>query len=390
MKRANDMLQRAKLFTMAAWLLMFLANVPWAVGEDHPQVPLLEDGDMIQVPVQAFGKTLYFIVDTGFAVSAIDAQYEPYLGEQIDTYTAVSPLGTKKDVAIFQCPDISLAGEPLALNEIVGLDLQMMSRITGRPCDGVLGMDWFEKNIVSIDFDHKTFTLDPEIPTIVSNTFVPVQLEESNRYYFMKAVVNGGKNLNLMIDTGDSGSVSLNQTAWRDVFSTNEMKTAAATVADAVNRVAQTRIGVLGQVAVQVLTYTNLHATLIQNTDQPSRLGLRFFQRHNVTFDFAGRMLYLQPGQQYTAADVEDMSGLHLLRIGGATTVYSVDEASPAAAQGVLANDIIERVNDQPAASLSLQAIREILRSADGARVSLQLRRGDRQLDAGLVLKQTI
>ena len=390
MERTDNMLQRVKIFTVTAWLLVFLPNIMRAGGEDYPQVPLLQEGDMIQVPVQAFGRTLYFIVDTGFAVSAIDAQYEPYLGEQIDTYTAVSPLGTKKDVAIFQCPEISLAGQPLALNEIVGLDLQMMSRITGRPCDGVLGMDWFEKNIVSIDFDRKTFTLDPEIPATVSNTSVPVALEESNRYYFMKVVVNRDKNLNLMIDTGDSSSMSLNQNAWQEVFSTNEMKTAAATVADAVNQVAQTRIGVLGEVAVQSLEYTNLHATLIQNTDQPSRLGFRFFQRHNVTFDFGGRMLYLQPDQKYSAPDVEDMSGLHLLRSGGVTTVYSVDEDSPAANQGIVANDIIERINDLPSSSLSIQAIREMLRSADGARVGLQLRRGDRLTEVSLVLKQII
>jgi hypothetical protein len=162
------------------------------------------------------------------------------------------------------------------------------------------------------------------------------------------------------------------------------------TVADAVNNVVQTKIGVVRELTVAGLDYTNLHAVFIRHPEHPSRIGIGFFRRHNVTFDFPDDRLYLEPDQNFTAADTEDMSGLHLLRYGDKTVVYSVDEHSPAAAQGVVAQDVVEQVNDQPAASLSMNAIRQVLRSGNGDQVALQLRRGTNLLGIKIVLRKTI
>jgi predicted aspartyl protease len=340
--------------------------------------------------VTAFHQTLYFVIDTGFAISAMDARYAPHLGDPLTTFTAVSPLGTKKNVPIYHGPEMVLAGRPLALEKIAVLDLKMLRLITGQPCDGVLGMDWFARNVVTIDFDHKTFTVTAGPQKNMGPTMVAVPLKPANGFYNVKARVNGDKMLDLMIDTGDNSSLSLNQEDWQEVFSTQQTRTVTATVADAVNQVAQTRIGVVGRVAIQGLQYTNLHAMYILSPDQPSRLGLGFFQRHLVTFDFARRRLYLQPGQNYTTPDLEDMSGLHLLRDGALTTVYSVDSDSPASAAGITAHDTIETINRQPAASLTIQSIRQIFRSGDGDAVALQLRREGRLLAVRMVLKKNL
>jgi hypothetical protein len=51
-----------------------------------------------------------------------------------------------------------------------------------------------------------------------------------------------------------------------------------------------------------------------------------------VTLDFPNRTLYLARGGHFSDADEPDMSGLHLIREGDKTLVYSVDAGSPAAA----------------------------------------------------------
>lgn len=135
------------------------------------------DDDLVEVPVTAFGQTLHFILDTGFAISAIDTQYQSQLGTPIDVYTAVSPLGTQRNVPIYHCPDITLAGRPLGLDKMAGLDLKMLAHITGRPCDGVLGMDWFVKNIVTLDFNHHILTLGGPDPDRMAKNYLPVTLQ---------------------------------------------------------------------------------------------------------------------------------------------------------------------------------------------------------------------
>ena len=193
-----------------------------------------------------------------------------------------------------------------------------------------------------------------------------------------------------MIDTGDNSSISLNSEGWQKVFSTNRTNEVGTTVAGVGDQVAQSKVGVVGQLAIGSLTYTNLHATYIHNPDDPSHLGLGFFRSHYVTFDFANRVLYLEPGKDFSTPDKEDMSGLHLLREGEMIIVYSVDENSPAFADGIRPKDIIESVNGQSASSLTMKAIRRILQSHDGDKVTLRVRRGDDLLDFEFVLKKAI
>jgi hypothetical protein len=50
----------------------------FAADGTYQQVPLFYDGVMIHMLVNAFGKTLYSLVDTGFTMAAIDAKYKSY------------------------------------------------------------------------------------------------------------------------------------------------------------------------------------------------------------------------------------------------------------------------------------------------------------------------
>ena len=370
--------------------MISMPDITRGADETEQQIPLFDDGVMIRVPVNVFGKTLYFLLDTGFTVSAIDSKYKSYLGETTDEYRAESPLGTNNTLQFFHCPDISIAGKSLALEKITCLDLKMGSMISGQPCDGILGMDFFAKNIISIDFDKNVLTIKSTVPEKVKKTFVAVPLKQYDQHYTVETLANHDQLLDLLIDTGDNSSVSLNSEGWQKVFPANQTNEVRITVAGVGNHVAQSKIGVVGQMAIGGLNYTNLHATYIQNPNDPCHLGLGFFRRHNVTFDFANRMLYLEPGQRFSTPDKEDMSGLHLLRDGETTIVYSVDENSPAFDCGIKSKDFIESVNGQKASLLKINAIRLILQSHDGDKVTLQVRRGDDLLDFEFALKNGI
>lgn len=387
----TTMLSATTFSLIATLLIMILTpDITHAADENYQQVPLFDDGVMIRVPVNAFGKTLYFLVDTGFTVSAIDTKYKPYLGEGAGTNRVGSPLEANNVLPVFQCPEISIAGKSLELDKITCLDLKMARLISGQPCDGILGMDFFSKNVVSIDFDKRVFYLYNKVPENVRETFVAVPLKQFYQHYTVEVSVNHTQTLDLMIDTGDNSSISLNSEGWQKVFTTNQTNEVSTIVAGVGNQVAQSKIGVVGQLAIERLTYTNLHATYILNPDDPSHLGLGFFRRHNVTFDFANRVLYLEPGKDFSIPDKEDMSGLHLLREGEMTIVYSVDENSPAFAHGIKPKDFIESVNGQKASSLPIKAIRLILQSRDGDKVTLQVRRGDDLMDFKFALKNAM
>jgi len=251
-------------------------------------------------------------------------------------------------------------------------------------------MDFLAKNVVRIDFDNQSVSLSGEVPYLVKHTYVAIPLKQFNNHYMVEASVNRSSPIDLLVDTGDSSSVSLNPEEWQKAFAGTEATASSATIAGVGNQTAQSKTEVLDKLAIQGLTYTNLHATYIRNPAHPSHLGLGFFRRHIVVLDFPDQMLYLEPGQRFSNPDKEDMSGLHLLRQAETTIVYSVNEGSPAAVQGIKPGDIIDVINGQNTSSLTLRAIRRILKSHDGEHISLQTKRGEDVMSVNITLRQTI
>ncbi len=363
-----------------------------AADQSQRQVALFDDGAMLRVPVNVFGRTLYFLVDTGFTFSAIDRQYTPWLGRNLASFQAENPLGQGCSLPVHPAPEISIAGQPCGLETITTLDLKMARLISGQPCDGILGMDFLAKNIVTLDFDHGTFSLGDEVPPKVDASFEAVPFRPFHQHFLVSVSVNRSKTLELMVDTGDNSSVSLNEAGWKAAFTRGQTPEMTATLAGAGNQVASSRIAVIEQLRVGSLDYLQLHATQIKNPNDVSHLGLGFFRRHAVVFDFPNQRMYLQPGAEFLSPDKEDMSGLHLLRTDGTTFVHSVDDHSPAFQQGIKPNDVILSINGQDARTLSLAATRKMLQSRDGDQVSLLVRQpaGGCGVEITLTLKQKI
>ena len=266
----------------------------------------------------------------------------------------------------------------------------MARLISGQPCDGILGMDFFARQVVELDFDRKACTLLDAVPQRVKDHFIAVPVEPIHQQYQTQALINNQDTLDLMIDTGDTSSLSLNAQAWQELFSLHPAKSYAATVSGVGDHIAQSEIRVVDNLNIQGLVKTNLHAMRIRNPADPSHLGLGYLKRNNVVFDFPEQKMYLQPRQNFSNADKEDMSGLHLLREGDKTVVYSVDPDSPAFNSGIRPRDILTSINGQDSTKLTLRTIRQILKHNLGDAIKLRILREKDSQEFDFVLKQLI
>ncbi len=352
-------------------------------------VSISDDGVTIRVPVHMFGATLNFVLDTGSSFSAVDLKYKPNLREIIALQRSENVLSDNQ-TPIYRCPEILLKGKRLGFSEISCVDLQMLSLVSGEKCDGILGVEFFASNVVCVDFDARVLSVYSTVPDTVKNSAVCVPLKPLYRHYTVEALVNRTWAVNLLVDTGDSSSVSLNPLDWGKVFPKGQDKVVSATVASIENQVTNAMIGRIDLLTLKDYNYTNLYTYSIKNSFGPSHLGLNFFRRHRVTFDFANRTLYLQPGKTFSNPDKHDMSGLHLLRKEGITYVHSVDKDSPASQAGIENHDVIVSLDGRDTASLTMTEIREILQSGELKKVSLQIKRGDKVVRLGFVLRRII
>jgi len=371
------------------FLLMTLVHVT-AAETNRDEVPFSDDGVMIRVPAKVFGKTLYFSVDTGFSRSAIDSRYASLLGAALSTNSAEGPLGKMDEVSLYAAPEISLCGKTLPLKEVLCVDLRMLRWVSGQPCDGILGIDCFSNGVLSLNFNRRTLALRDSVPESIKSNFIAAPLKNTGANFVLPVQVDGTASLELVIDTGDSSSTSLNVAEWNEVFDRPSMNQCTTTLAGIGEQVATSKIGVIPWLSLQSLNYTNLHATYIRNPAESSHVGLGFFRRHNVVFDFPNRTLYLKPNRSFSMPDEEDMSGLHLLRQSGSTKVYSVDEGSPAFEQGIRSQDSLVSINGQDSAALSMDAIRRILHSGNGRKIALEFKRGNDVVDCNIALRKML
>jgi predicted aspartyl protease len=353
-------------------------------------VPIFYDGITLRIPVHLFGKTLYFIVDTGSTISGVDVRYISDLGEPIENAKASTMNVAGPQLTIYPCPDCHVADIPVRLDKIAAMDLSGINTISGSPCDGVLGMDFLRQHVFSIDLDKKTLTVANPAPEGVRDRVVVISLSPfRGRHYAVQAKVNHVP-VEFMIDTGDSGSMSLNAADWRRVFPSGSAKVHTILeggVSSEPVRIAAARIDSMELASNH---YQNLVATLANNPAAPSTLGLKFLRRHIVTFDFVDQTLILRPSLLFTELESADMSGLHIIRQGIDTVIYAVDEGSPAAQVKLAAGDVIESINGKDARSFTLRDIRRALKARDQEKVIIRIRRGDEEGTYELVLRNSL
>jgi S1-C subfamily serine protease len=121
---------------------------------------------------------------------------------------------------------------------------------------------------------------------------------------------------------------------------------------------------------------------------QYNSLGLRYFSRYVVTFDFPDACLYLRQGAHHARPEPGATSGLTLKWESAAPVVDAVRTDGPAARAGLARFDVLVGIDGKEAAEFDHFSLRELLTSEAGRRVKLRVRRGERELDFIVLLAE--
>ena len=116
-------------------------------------------------------------------------------------------------------------------------------------------------------------------------------------------------------------------------------------------------------------------------------LGAYFLRRFKVTLDPTEGIVVLDPGKRFAERDKADKSGLYLLGVDGDWHVGWVEDGGPGDSAGIRPGDSILEADGTPAADLSLEELRELLRSEEGRVIPLKLERSRQEFDVELKLQ---
>ena len=342
------------------------------------EVPLFDDGAILRVPVKMFGQTLYFVLDTGTSVSALDVSFREKLGSPMSEVVNGVSAALEKKLILYKCPDFSVGDTRANLKQITSVDLSTVRKVSGERCDGILAMDFLTNNVISLNFDSRILKIATEVSGATKRESVALPLTQvSNKQVTIDAMVNLIIPLKLVIDTGESWAMALNQDDWKAVFPAGARKDGASTKSAMLGvGTVSVPIARIDSLEIGPNRYAGVLCSFNAMRESRSHVGLAFLRRHFVTLNFPNRTLYLARGGHFSDVDEPDMSGLHLIREGDQTLVYSVDANSAAADVGIQAGDILLSINSQNVAQMKMKDVRERFKTKDGDKVAVEFTRG--------------
>ena len=262
------------------------------------------------------------------------------------------------------------------------MDLSDLRRVTGYDIKGILGMDFLQHHVVRLDFDRGKLSFltspGPQAGSAVPIKFVQTRLPSITVKFGTK------RREQALLDTGADSSGAIGRQLFDELRKSEELQVcgeALFSTASGVTRLQEAKVAGLKLGKFR-------HNSLFMAESDHTLLGLGYLSRYVVTFDFPGRVMYLQQGARFAVLDKHDLSGLHLLRVDGKAVVHLVDPRSPAALAGLSSGDIIQEIDGEKAQPLDMYTIRRML-SLPGKQRQLIVQRGSESRRSVLSLAES-
>jgi hypothetical protein len=347
------------------------------------QFPIENDGGPLLLPVALDGKSYFFLIDTGSPINIYDESLRSHLGPaQKRAVTANQGRGPTQ-LPLYSAPNAKAGRLSLKTHWPVScVDLSTVSSFVGREVHGIIGMAFLKDHIMGIDFDKQTLSFYSSVPD-QSGSLVPIFYATRTPVPFISGVIDGMGPTKFLIDTGEGGFGSgglgareFNLLAERGSLSALQAGTAADISGSVRTSRGELRDLELGEFQLKRLVF---------NRSDISSLGLNFWRRFNVIFDFPERHAYLRKGLRFNLRDQTDLSGLRLREKQGRVVVDSVAEGSAAAIAGILIYDEVAEIEGAVAHANKLHAFRLLLCSEGSIR--LTLKRDGRTINKVLLLR---
>ena len=360
-----------------------IANVAFGPPVAKAEVAFPPGRASVEVPFEALSGHLFVQVmldGRGPFRMLLDAGGANVLTAQ----TAASIMGAERAMPkTLSVASTTIGGVELGNQRYVIADLDpFLRRVEGLDdIAGVLGLEWFVRMPVRIDYARSRITFyDPAQFKGGSGTKVAVA--QRGRLPQVKGSVDGVEGM-FEIDTGSRGSLTLAPAfvAKNDLEKKLAPKNVAITGAGLGGPVraslARAKVLKLGTVEVPnpIVALPKVEGEA-PKTDVAGNVGFALMRQFAVTYDLPNDALYFERYLNFGAPDIADRGGMWLERTDDGFKVIDVVTGGPAAAAGLKAGDMIVEVNGYPSAQLLLPAVREVLRAPPGARVKVKTSAG--------------
>lgn len=351
------------------------------------QFDIANDGDGLTVPVKVFGKKRAFTVDTGCTWMLFDKSLRPLLGPPIKTTNTWTPTG-KVSTELFEPPTAYLGTLDLHSHLPAAChDLSTLNQFCLEPVAGILGMSALGQYVVRMNFDTGKLFFLKSAPKD-SGTALPLASWRGTP--LVQIEIEGHGPEEFLIDTGliaeDAGTLKHDLATVleeKEIAKVSEATSVAAF--DLSGDSEQKRLRLKG---LRVGTHQMVDVPMSKSTREgPSILGLGFWSRFVVTFDFPHRLLYLKKSKHFDRPFKSSLGGILFMRKGAEVTVQKVRPDGPADKSGIMPGDVLLEIGSHVAATTRPFQLYQAFGTPE-ATIHVKLKRGDEILEVDVKLPE--
>jgi hypothetical protein len=374
-------------------------------------IPFKTVNNLIIIPLFINGSdTLHFILDSGVQTALLTSlEYGKMLSIHGAKTIHIRGLGDGEPIEAFQS-----YGNRFELRDILGVNVDMLvlkkdifflSQKLGLPVQGLIGYDIFKHFVVEIDYDDRLLTLhNPKKYKIKKKKgkILPISIENTKPYLKAKIIQEDSSQVNvkLIIDTGASHSISLDQSDSSHIIL--PQKTMDAFLGKGLNGDIQGKIGRLLALQIDNFMLQNPVSAYPDKTytknvqgvaNRHGNLGADVLRRFHVVFDYQNVRIILKPSKKFKEPFNYDMSGIDVNTPLPGFPLYiiaNITESSPAYVAGLKKDDQLVAIDGRNAADYSLNDIIMMFQSRHGKKIKITVKRNDQTVKTTLILQRVI
>ena len=357
------------LFALLSCVMMRSQTVPdhtFFSDTKRTVVPFDLFKNQIFVPMQVNGsRPLWFILDTGANTAAVDETLAKRLGLMPEGEAATQGVGSH-DVAMKFLKNVkfSLPGLDFVDEVAITLDYRPNFAFQGRETEGIFSYDFLKRFVVTIDYAHRLLSVAE--PGAAASTVpkdgevFPLTFQHGLPYVEAEITVpgNASQKTTFLVDIGSGDTVD-----WPKLgISKGKLLETVSGVGLGDN---ETRgITGLGTLRLGKFEFDEIPIHCCGGNELGNHLiGGDLLKRFTVTLDFPNKQMVLVPNGDLSKPFAFDCSGLILReeRDSKLFRIKTVIAGTPAAAAGLKATELIQRVNGVAAAQWSLENLEAAL-----------------------------
>lgn len=401
--------------------------------------------NLILIPVTVNGVDLTFLLDSGVVETILFSLEDKEVN--FDNVEKVQFSGLGENVELF---GLKSTGNTLKIGKnlkddshniylILNEDFNFSSHV-GIPVNGIIGYHFFKNHPVEINYSTKKITVYGDETTFVRRSKRSAENDimlEGNKPYFMASVnsKNKAQESKLLLDLGNSDAIWLFPKLIENfVYNRPNIQDylGRGFNGDIFGKRSRIKEISLGKFTFEKPLTAMPDEVSIQHlniaADRKGSIGNDILRRFNIIFDYPNEKLYLKKNKYFSDPFHFNMSGLDIKHDGAnweedlvqikipsngnssaevqifnsnsnfkykftLKPVYSIAGVradSPAYIAGLRKDDIILKINNKKASTLTLQNIMNLLKSSEGKAISMEIQRNFEILNFKFQLKDPI